>query len=69
MMGGGGANATPRTLYRREIPVHIVQEAGWGPGTVWPGAENLAPTGVRTPNRPARSESQYRLRYLGRHIL
>jgi hypothetical protein len=28
-----------------------------GPGPVWTGTENLAPTGVRSPNRPARSES------------
>jgi hypothetical protein len=34
-------------------------------GPVWTGAENLAPTGVRTPDLPARSESLYRLRYLG----
>jgi hypothetical protein len=25
--------------------------------------KNLAPTGIRSPNRPARSESLYRLRY------
>jgi len=30
-------------------------------------AENLAPTGIRSPDRPARSESLYRLRYLGSH--
>ena len=35
----------------------LVQEAGRVSGQVWTGAENLAPTGVRTPNRPARSES------------
>jgi hypothetical protein len=57
-MIGGGVNAKHRPLYLREFPVPIVQEAGWGPGTVWPGAENLAPTGVRTLKRPARSESQ-----------
>ena len=28
----------------------IVQEAGWAPGPVWTGAENLAPTGIRSPN-------------------
>ena len=44
-------------------PVPIVQEAGWPPGQVWTGAENLAPTGIRSPNRPARSQSLYRLRY------
>ena len=34
-----------------------------GPGSVWTGAENLAPSGIRSPDRPARSESIYRLRY------
>ena len=32
------------------------------------GAENLAPTGIRSPDRPARSESQYRLSYRGSEI-
>jgi hypothetical protein len=44
-------------------PVSIVQEAGWAPGPVWTGAENLAPTGIRSPDRPARSQSLYRLSY------
>ena len=35
-------------------PVPIVQEAGWASGPVWTGAENLAPTGIRSPGRPAR---------------
>jgi hypothetical protein len=26
-----------------KYPVPIVQEAGWAPGPVWAGAENLAP--------------------------
>ena len=30
--------------------------------------ENLAPTGIRSPDRPARSESLYRLSYPGPHI-
>jgi hypothetical protein len=46
-------------------PAPIVQEAGWAPGPVWTGAENLAPTGIRSPDRPARSESLYRLSYPG----
>ena len=29
------------------------------------GTENLAPTGIRSPNRPVRSESEYRLSYPG----
>ena len=44
-------------------PVPIVQEAGWAPGPVWTGAENLAATGIRSPDRPARSQSLYRLSY------
>ena len=39
----------------RYKPVLIVQEAGWAPGPVWTGAENLTPTGIRSPERPARS--------------
>ena len=40
------------------------QETGWAPGPVSKGVEkrkSLTPTGARTPNRPARSQSQYRL--------
>jgi hypothetical protein len=44
-------------------PGPIVQEAGCAPGPVWTGAENLAPTGTRSPDRPARSESLYWLSY------
>ena len=46
-------------------PVPIVQEAGWGSQPGWTGAENLAPTGIRSPDRPTRSESLYRLSYPG----
>ena len=54
----------PRPLFiRGEDLVPIVQEAGWAPGPVWTGEENLAPTGIRSPVRPARSQSLYRLRY------
>ena len=60
-------NATPRPLYPRERdPVRIVQEAGWAPGPVWTGTENLAFTRGRTLDRPVCSESLYRLRYPGR---
>jgi hypothetical protein len=30
---------------------------------VWTGAENLAPNGIQSPDRSARRESLYRLRY------
>jgi hypothetical protein len=50
-------------------PVPIVQEAGWAPGSVWTGAENLAPTKIRSPDRPARSQLLYRLSYRAHCIL
>ena len=63
---GWVVNATFRPLYRRETdPVPIAKEAGWAPGPVWKGAENLAPTGIRSPELPARRESLYRLSYPG----
>jgi hypothetical protein len=53
-------NATPWPPYLRERePVPIVQEAGWTPGPVWTGAENLATAGIRSLDRPARSEPLY----------
>jgi len=61
-------NATTQPLYSpptRKDPVPILQEAGWAPGPVWTGAENLVHTGIRSSVRPARSESQYRLSYPG----
>ena len=38
------------------------------PGPVWSGAETFVPTGIRSPARPARSASLYRLRYPGPRI-
>ena len=59
-----GQRHAPVALYTPgKDPVPIVQEAGWAPGPVWTGAENLTPTGIRSPDRPARSQSLYRLRY------
>ena len=63
---GWVVNATPRPLVTPwKDPKHLVQEAGWAPGPVWTGVENLAPTGNRFPDRPARSQSLYRLSYHG----
>jgi hypothetical protein len=54
----------PRPLFTPgKDPVPIVQETGWAPGPVWTGAENLATTGIRYPDRPPRSQSLYRLSY------
>jgi hypothetical protein len=62
--GGEGVSVTPRPLFTPgKDPVPIVQEAGWVPGAVWRGAENLAPTGIRSSDRAARSQSLYRLSY------
>jgi len=59
-----GVSVTPRPLFTPEKDlVPIVQEAVWVPGPVWTGAENLAPTGIQSPDRPARSQSLYRLSY------
>jgi hypothetical protein len=49
-------------------PVRIVQEAGWASGLVWTGSENLTPTGIRSPDHPARRQSLYQLRYPARYM-
>ena len=61
---GWGISVTPRPLFTSgKDPVPIVEEAGWAPGPVWTGAENLAPTLIRSPDCPARSQSLYWLCY------
>jgi hypothetical protein len=52
----------PLSTPRKEL-VPTVQETGWAPEPVWTGAENLAPTGIRSPDHPACSQSLYRLSY------
>ena len=61
---GCGVSVTRRPLFTpgKDL-VPIVQEAGWAPGPDWTGAENLAPIGIRSSGRPARSQSLYRLSY------
>jgi hypothetical protein len=59
----GGQRHAPAALPPGKRPATIVQEAGWNAEPVWTGAENLACNGIRSPNRPARSESLYRLSY------
>jgi len=44
-------------------PVPIVQESGWAPGPVWTGGKSR-PNRDSIPDRPARSQSLYRLSYL-----
>ena len=61
---GWGVSVTPQLLFTSgKDAVPIVQEAGWAPGPVRTGAENLTPAGIRSPNHPGRSQSLYRLCY------
>jgi hypothetical protein len=64
----GGQRHAPAEFTPGKDPVPILQEAGQAPGPVWVGAENLATTGIRSPDLPARSESLYRLNYPGPRI-
>jgi len=48
-----------------EDPVPNVPDVGWFPGPVWTAVENLTPTEIRSPDRPACSESLCRLSYPG----
>jgi hypothetical protein len=45
-----------------------VQEVGWAPGPVWTETENLVTIGISYPDRSARSESLYLLRYHGPNL-
>ena len=64
-MGVGGVHHAPAALPPRMTQHPFVQKAVWVAGPVSTGAENLASTGIRSPDRPARSESLYWLRYPG----
>jgi hypothetical protein len=42
-------NTTPQQLWPLvKDPVPVAQNALWAPRSVWKGAENLAPTGIRS---------------------
>ena len=61
---GWWISVTPRPLFTPgKDPVTILQGAGWAPGPVWTGAENLSSTGIRSPDRPVRSQPLCRLSY------
>ena len=59
----GGQRHAPAAFAPGRDPVPTAQEAGWATGRGWTGAENVAQTGIRTPDRPSHSESLYRLRH------
>jgi hypothetical protein len=58
---GGWSAPRPDRFTPGKDPVPIIQETGWAPGPVWTCAKNLAPTGIRSSDRPARSQWLYRL--------
>jgi hypothetical protein len=60
---GGWTTPCPSHFTPGRGQVSIVQGAGWTSGPAWTSMENLAPTGVRSPDRPAHSKSLYRLSY------
>jgi hypothetical protein len=64
-MGVGGQLHAPAALPPGKRPgTQCI--GGWvGPRASLDGAKNLAPTGIRSQDRPARSKSLYRLRYPG----
>ena len=61
----GGQRHPPTALRPRKTRYPFVQEAGWAPGPVWTDAEILASAVIRSPDRPARTESLDRLSYRG----
>jgi hypothetical protein len=54
---GGMVSTTPLPLYPRKRPGTPYTGCWVGPGLVWTRAKNLAPNGIRSPDRPARSQS------------
>jgi hypothetical protein len=56
---GWVVSTTPRLLYPQERPgTHCT--GGWvGPGPVWKCVKNLTPTGIRSLEHPAHSQSLY----------
>ena len=64
-----GQRHAPAALPAWKDPVPIVQETGWATGAGLDGCgKSRPPTEFRSPDRPARSESLYRLRYPGPRI-
>jgi len=60
---GWVVSSTPRPHFTsRKHPVPILQEAGWAPGPPWTGGKSR-PHRDSIPDRPARSQSLYRLSY------
>jgi len=54
-MGFGVQSHAPTAYPQENYPGPTKQEPGWASGPVWTVTKNLAPTGVRNLNHPARS--------------
>jgi hypothetical protein len=54
---GGWSTPRPSRITPGKDCMPIVYEAGWTTGPIWTGAENFDPAGIRSSNRPARSQS------------
>jgi len=66
---GWVVSSTPRPhVTAGKDPVPIVQEAGWPPGPVWTGGKSR-PHRDSIPDRPAHSQSLYRLSYRATYLL
>ena len=66
---GWVVSSTPRSYFTPgKDPVPILQEAGWAPGPVWTDGKSRHHRDS-IPNRPARSQSLYRLSYTGPPLL
>ena len=64
-LDGVGGNATPRTAYPLgKTRYTLCRKLGEPQGRSGRVRKISPPTGIRFPDRPARSESLYRLRYL-----
>ena len=64
---GWVVSSTPRPHFTPgKDPVPILQEAGWATGPVWTGGKSC-PHRDSIPDRPARSQSLYRLSCLAQH--
>jgi len=69
-MGVGGYSDALAVLPQRMIRHTLYRRLGWALGPVWKGAEYFAAIRIRSPDRPARSESQCLLRHPGpKHII
>ena len=64
-MGCGWSTPRPGRFTSGKRTGTLLKQPGWAPGPVWTGAEISPQSGIRSPERPTRSQPLYRLRYPG----